>query len=75
MKYWDRNDLLGTQYKHVPGWSDNAWDIYMLYGRKLNGREICHPRQSFTCIRRPRRDPALDPAIFGSRVSQLLERH
>ena len=33
-QYWDGNDLLGIQYKQVLGWSDNAWDVYLLYGAK-----------------------------------------
>jgi hypothetical protein len=73
-QYWDGNDLLGAQYQRVLGWSDNAWDVYMLYGPKTQWTGGLPPAPEFYMHQTSERGPRLDPAIFGSRVRRLLER-
>ena len=73
-QYWDGSDLLGAQYKQVLGWSDNAWDVYMLYGPKAQWTGALPPAPDFFMHQTDEKGPLLDAAVFGSRVKQLLER-
>ncbi|MGC1783802.1 MAG: hypothetical protein WA708_14865 [Acidobacteriaceae bacterium] len=73
-QYWDGDDLLGAQYKQVLGWSDNAWDVYMLYGPKAQWTGNLPPTPGFFMHQTDERGPRLDAAVFGSKVKQLLEQ-
>jgi hypothetical protein len=73
-QYWDGNDLLGAEYKQVLGWSDNAWDVYMLYGPKAQWTGALPPTPDFFMHQTNEKGPRLDASEFGSRVRQLLER-
>ena len=73
-QYWDGNDLLGEQYKQVLGWSDNAWDVYMLYGSRAQWTGNLPPTPDFFMHQTDEKGPRLDASVFGSRIKQLLER-
>jgi hypothetical protein len=73
-QYWDGDDLLGAQYKQVLGWSDNAWDVYMLYGPKAQWTGNLPPTPGFFMHQTDERGPRLDAAVFASKVKQLLEQ-
>ncbi|HEX4019976.1 MAG TPA: hypothetical protein VHX63_02430 [Acidobacteriaceae bacterium] len=74
-QYWDGNDLLGAQYKQVLGWSDHAWDVYMIYGPKARWTGALPPTPDFFMHQTNEKGPRLDAAEFGFRVQQFQERH
>jgi hypothetical protein len=73
-QYWDKNDLLGAQYQQALGWSDNAWDVYMLYGPKTHWTGDLPPAPEFYMHQTSEKGPRLDAAVFGSMVRLLLEQ-
>lgn len=70
--YWDGNDLLGVAYRHVLGWNDNAWDVYLLYGPKARWTGDLPPEPDFSMNQDAEPGPRLDASVFGARVRQLL---
>lgn len=73
-EFWDGNNLLGEQYKQVLGWRGNAWDVYMLYGRKAEWNGDLPPTPDFFVHQTSEKGPRLDAEEFGKRVKQMLSK-
>jgi hypothetical protein len=71
-EFWDGNDLLGMQYKQVLGWRGNAWDVYMVYGPKVQWTGDLPPAPGFFMHQTSEKGPRLDAAVFGTRIKQLM---
>jgi hypothetical protein len=74
--YWDGDGQLVKGYREVLGFSEPAWDIYLLYGPEAHWEGELPPRPLYWMHqlgskRRPRQNgPFWDPAVFLEKVRQ-----
>jgi hypothetical protein len=76
--YWDSSGVLVRQYDTVLALGEDAWDIYMIYGRTARWTDVAPPAPDFwmhqlgspTHPRVP--GPFLEPAVFAAHADSLL---
>jgi hypothetical protein len=73
-QYWDGEDLSGVAYKQVLSWRDNAWDVYMLYGRGVRWSGDLPPTPDYFMDQASEKGPRLDADTFGAHVTELLQQ-
>jgi hypothetical protein len=71
-EFWDEDNLFGMQYKQVLGWRGNAWDVYMVYGPKVQWTGDLPPTPDFFMHQASEKGPRLDSAVFAIRIRQLI---
>jgi hypothetical protein len=77
--FWDGESLLGKGYRKTLGISEDAWDIFVLYGPDATWTGDQPPPPSFWMhqlgsARKPRVDgPYLDPEVFLQKTRELLQ--
>jgi hypothetical protein len=76
--YWDGDSQLTKGYRRTLGVSEDAWDIFLLYGPDARWEGEQPPRPSYWMHqlgspRRPRLEgPYLDPETFLTKTRELL---
>jgi hypothetical protein len=76
--YWDELGVTIRAYTAVLGLSEDAWDIYMIYGPEARWEGEVPPKPAYWMhqlgsARRPRVDgPYLDAAVFANKAGELL---
>lgn len=76
--YWDGDSVLGKGYRETLRLSEDAWDIFLLYGpeARWEGQEPPQPvfwMHQLGSRRRPRvQGPYLDAAVFLERTREQL---
>lgn len=78
--YWDGESVLGKGYRKTLGLSEDAWDIFLLYGpdAKWDGETPPAPDFWMHQLGSPRRPrlagPYLDADVFLQKVEALFSR-
>jgi hypothetical protein len=76
--YWDGGGVTMRQYRSALGLSEDAWDIYMVYGPRARWDGELPPKPDYWMHqlgspKEPRvNGPYLDPAAFAARANALL---
>lgn len=75
MHYWDGEGAMLNGYEPVLSISEDAWDIYMIYGPAARWEESVPPRPDYWMHQLDLDNaPDLDAALFASTVKRYLEK-
>jgi hypothetical protein len=78
--YWDGDSLLVAGYRDTLRWSEDAWDVFMLYGPEAKWEGERPPEPAYWAHQvgepdKPRvHGPWLDGSVFLQRTQTLLKR-
>jgi hypothetical protein len=78
--YWDGDSLLGRGYRKTLGITEDAWDIFVLYGPEATWEGADPPAPAFWMhqlgsARKPRVDgPYLDADVFLEELEALVAK-
>jgi hypothetical protein len=77
--FWDGDSLLGKGYRETLRLSEDAWDVFLLYGPEARWEGNLPPAPAYWMHqlgsrRKPRvNGPYLDPAVFLERTRERLK--
>lgn len=73
-QYWDANGWLGNSYGRVLQTPEDAWDVYLLYGRGRLWNDVLPPKPDYWMhqLSGVTAAPHLDPEVLRQHVEQLL---
>jgi hypothetical protein len=78
--YWDGSSAVMGQFTRTLRFSEDAWDVYLIYGPEARWNDEIPPKPEYWMHqlgskKSPRVDgPYLDAAVFAARANKMLER-
>jgi hypothetical protein len=75
--YWDGLRVMMRGYRATLGLSEDAWDVYLVYGPGARWEGELPPKPDYwmhqLVVERTPQGPYLDPEVFAQKVSTLLQ--